>query len=301
MQSITFECEVITPMFLAGADGSTPELRPPSIKGALRFWWRALNGHLPLKDEKNQKDLKTIEGKIFGDTSQQSNFKIRITEQNLNTQKISALPHKERGFRKSAVIPNERFDVSFLTKETDKGTYAFNTIKSLFPLVAVLGGVGNRSRRGFGGFRINSVYTEKNSIHGKEIYNGIIYPNTLPKLLSLLNTLGNNNFVLTSNQQSINFKGIALEKYPYIKKIEIGRPNPNLVLKIGRATHDTNRNNGRLYKDAIGSPFPRFASPIYVSVIETNRGMQPIITTLNHHKGNYQYDKVQQQLINAIL
>jgi len=33
-------------MFLAGADGVTPELRAPSIKGAMRFWWRACNGHL---------------------------------------------------------------------------------------------------------------------------------------------------------------------------------------------------------------------------------------------------------------
>ncbi|OPX29474.1 MAG: type III-B CRISPR module RAMP protein Cmr1 [Candidatus Omnitrophica bacterium 4484_171] len=48
MKTITFECETITPMFLAGADGRTPELRPPSIKGAMRFWWRAMNGHLPL-------------------------------------------------------------------------------------------------------------------------------------------------------------------------------------------------------------------------------------------------------------
>ncbi len=43
MRSITFECETITPMFLACADGKTPELRPPSIKGLMRFWWRAMN------------------------------------------------------------------------------------------------------------------------------------------------------------------------------------------------------------------------------------------------------------------
>ncbi len=43
MRSITFECETITPMFLARADGKTPELRPPSIKGLMRFWWRAMN------------------------------------------------------------------------------------------------------------------------------------------------------------------------------------------------------------------------------------------------------------------
>jgi len=38
MKQITFECETVTPMFLAGADGKTPELRAPSIKEALRFY-----------------------------------------------------------------------------------------------------------------------------------------------------------------------------------------------------------------------------------------------------------------------
>ncbi len=32
MNTIKFECEIITPMFLAGADGKTPELRPPSSR-----------------------------------------------------------------------------------------------------------------------------------------------------------------------------------------------------------------------------------------------------------------------------
>ena len=60
METIKFECEVITPMFLGGADGKGAELRAPSIKGALRFWWRAMNGHLPLKE------LHEREAEIFG-------------------------------------------------------------------------------------------------------------------------------------------------------------------------------------------------------------------------------------------
>ncbi|WP_124398070.1 type III-B CRISPR module RAMP protein Cmr1 [Thermaurantimonas aggregans] len=55
MKTITFTCETITPMFLSGADQRVPELRPPSIKGALRFWWRAMNGHLSLEELKQKK------------------------------------------------------------------------------------------------------------------------------------------------------------------------------------------------------------------------------------------------------
>ncbi len=40
---ITATLEVTTPLFLGGVDPtSSVELRAPSIKGALRFWWRAL-------------------------------------------------------------------------------------------------------------------------------------------------------------------------------------------------------------------------------------------------------------------
>ena len=60
MQTITFTCETITPMFLNGADGTTPELRAPSIKGALRFWWRAMNGHLTIRE------LQKREVELFG-------------------------------------------------------------------------------------------------------------------------------------------------------------------------------------------------------------------------------------------
>ena len=30
MYSVSFDLETITPLFMAGADGKTPELRPPS-------------------------------------------------------------------------------------------------------------------------------------------------------------------------------------------------------------------------------------------------------------------------------
>ena len=33
---------VVTPIFCAGADQQLAELRIPSFKGVLRFWWRAL-------------------------------------------------------------------------------------------------------------------------------------------------------------------------------------------------------------------------------------------------------------------
>lgn len=43
MNTEEFKFQVVTPMFLGGADQHAENIRPTSIKGALRFWWRALN------------------------------------------------------------------------------------------------------------------------------------------------------------------------------------------------------------------------------------------------------------------
>ena len=43
MQKLTVTLEAVTPLFLGGADPrGSPELRPASFRGVLRFWWRAL-------------------------------------------------------------------------------------------------------------------------------------------------------------------------------------------------------------------------------------------------------------------
>ena len=47
--SYTFEC--ITPCFCAGADQTKREIRPSSIRGALRWWFRSLGGPSELETE----------------------------------------------------------------------------------------------------------------------------------------------------------------------------------------------------------------------------------------------------------
>lgn len=48
--TITATFEIVTPMFLGDADQKATSIRPTAIKGALRFWWRALNGNMSLTD-----------------------------------------------------------------------------------------------------------------------------------------------------------------------------------------------------------------------------------------------------------
>ena len=85
MKKITFEIETITPMFLAGAEQGKAELRAASIKGVLRFWWRAL------QVEPDINELRQKEAGIFGSSEEGvggSSFSLRIiTNGNLKSTK----------------------------------------------------------------------------------------------------------------------------------------------------------------------------------------------------------------------
>lgn len=72
MNTIEAKFRIVTPMFLGGADqGVADGIRPPSVKGALRFWWRALNwGNFQQKYPENQatalQKLNEEEARLFG-------------------------------------------------------------------------------------------------------------------------------------------------------------------------------------------------------------------------------------------
>lgn len=190
METITFHCKVITPMFLAGADGQTPELRAPSIKGAMRFWWRALNGHLVKKDEETGKwdysELKKREGKIFGDTKRRSSFSIAVEEVSsmeqfeFNTEfskeiqyfQYSLVHHNER----KGIKPGFRFNISISSFNLE----ALEEAAYLLWVLSHFGGLGTRVRRGAGAFSIKPEY-DRDRITGLEFLDETPLSIGLPK------------------------------------------------------------------------------------------------------------------------
>lgn len=69
---LTLDCELITPLFMYGADNQTPELRPSEFKGMMRFWWRAL------KAESNINVLRKQESDIFGGAGDETGEKSKV-------------------------------------------------------------------------------------------------------------------------------------------------------------------------------------------------------------------------------
>jgi len=67
-----YDFEVVTPLFMGGADPKYAEIRAQSIKGLLRFWWRAF------QQETDIKKLRGKEDRIFGSTDGKSRFSISV-------------------------------------------------------------------------------------------------------------------------------------------------------------------------------------------------------------------------------
>ncbi len=83
MNQLDFECEVLTPLFLGSAETRVnPELRSPSVRGALRYWYRALLGGSSLIPAGNDGDklnaLKEYETHVFGAQEIGSPISVRV-------------------------------------------------------------------------------------------------------------------------------------------------------------------------------------------------------------------------------
>jgi len=183
MKKIIFEIETITPMFVAGANQTKAELRAASIKGLLRFWWRALQAEADLNK------LREKEAIIFGSSEEGvggSSFSLRIiTKDNLKpiknkfpsnpqhqvrvegkTFKINILEYLAYGtyeyipkqgnvFVREYYPEKTKFDI-VLNFTDEKGK---NEVLKAFYVWCIFGGVGSRSRNGFGS--INVINMEK--------------------------------------------------------------------------------------------------------------------------------------------
>lgn len=268
MKTIMFECEIITPMFLAGADGRYPEIRPSSIKGSLRFWWRAMNGNLDIKELRRQEE------NIFGcggKVAKRSNVIVRTTHPVWNDNFYEyLLPHKQKAKSKAFNV-GQKF-VVFLSLSIENYGFNISMLESLFVLVCLLGGFGKRSRRGFGSVRILKK-------DGEEFG----FPKCSEDLVKCINTI-NNDYIYDplTDQISLRFLSKYTCDYPYIKEIVIGNKvysADELVKMIGESSHLN-------VTCANGCDSPRFASPTYVSAIKADRNNDskekyyPVVTSL---------------------
>lgn len=253
-----FELELITPLFLGGADSREVELRIPPVKAGLRFWWRALHPHL------SSGDLKAEEAKIFGDAGDKygkSRVVLKLGKSLVydGVSKENPVPHKN--VRPSPCFrAGEKFSLKIESNE--------KVVFDLFELMSVLGGLGKRSRRGFGSFTIIKIDNKSPD-----------YISSIDRIHMLIKSIAGNKFEI--NNGSIIRSDRPDAEYPFIKCVEIGEKPVNnyreILKTIGQSSHDYKSD----YTGFAKGP-ERLASPVYVSIIKgQNDSYRPIVTTLH--------------------
>lgn len=191
---LTFRCEWITPAFLGGPDPAAPELSAGGFLGGLRFWTRAMLGAVLGADLGSRKQIRWLEGRLWGDTRGAAAVGVRtrweasepepnlVVLNDLDDEQLAGVRYLAgQGVplfvpREFKPIPDDEQKEARRKERVDTGRQAYlpgtRFLLDLAPrttlpqvqeaaaaalwLLTWCGGVGARSRRGFGGFRVLS-------------------------------------------------------------------------------------------------------------------------------------------------
>jgi len=187
MKHLDFTSEVLTPLFLGGAETRVrPELRALSIRGAMRYWYRAIVGGSVLLSSTSDKErlqaLKQHEADLFGTTEKSSAVAVLVhmdRPPEIETfQKDRAIRTSEGDFlptgkdyllwsmaasgrpgtpryqpEREYIKPGTRFTI-WLQSRTPGGDNSLPKATAALWLLANLGGLGARANRGAGSLEV---------------------------------------------------------------------------------------------------------------------------------------------------
>lgn len=191
MQEVIFDLQTVTPLFLAGADQATAEIRASSFRGEMRYWLRALVGGMVGTNDDGLTEIKKSETEVFGATDTGSAVRVRASQPVGKllqfTENISKPGSKQQATGKGYLLwsmrlkkpsryyyaPETRFQICLSTRSEDIVIHK-KGIASLW-LLTHLGGVGSRSRRCAGSLSI--------TLHEGDAYD---FPFTIPANINSL-------------------------------------------------------------------------------------------------------------------
>ncbi|AMO56216.1 hypothetical protein GZ77_05230 [Endozoicomonas montiporae] len=167
-----------TPAFLGGAesDSCAEKIRPPSVKGALRFWWRALAWSRLFNGDANEtlKQLHQEEGALFGyaaggaDNSDnkggQAAFRLRIHDDKSQQgrEKLDRIDYLlgqglvKRNKTLSYLASGKNFSVACYPRQT-MSEQQHKELEEALLCFGLFGGLGARSRKGLGSVSVQSI------------------------------------------------------------------------------------------------------------------------------------------------
>lgn len=179
---------VTTPMFIGDATQQAASIRPPSLKGALRFWWRALQWPR-LYQEEGATALKRLhheEAELFGlaakkdaqghEVGGQARVTLRVESADVEvgrphiTEK-SSLPYllglglfqpgkpPKGGVKRSAIQPGGCFTLVLIGRPGRNGPTdaQWQSLEEALLVFGLLGGQGSRARKGLGSVSLQAL------------------------------------------------------------------------------------------------------------------------------------------------
>lgn len=145
------EIEVLTPLFNRGAYQDTPEIRVPSIRGMVRWWFRALGG-TPDEEKQVFGGMKNF-GQRTANEVMASWLVFRVKD--IRTQQPTTsptLPHKQGGKAspQAAFPPGARFNLEVLSRLGPLPPGLEHKVTRALEVWVLLGSLGLRANRGGG-------------------------------------------------------------------------------------------------------------------------------------------------------
>lgn len=207
MNEIKATFRIVTPMFLGGANTSelADTIRPPSIKGAMRFWWRALTwGRIRAQasdDNAALSELHRQEADLFGlaaganaggqsrlslnvrdfkrlgDGEIVSNWPLRNTGSGYLGLGLFESGHRDKGTYQAArkAFPEDRTFTLALRFRPNTRQEQIEELRETLHVFGLLGGLGSRGqRRGFGSVALTKLDGQDTSIASKEAYRSAV-------------------------------------------------------------------------------------------------------------------------------
>ena len=298
-----YEAELLTPLFTHGwqeprtdSQGRTrnspvaAETRPSSLRGVLRYWWRAVNRADRITDLQNK------EKRLFGgtgDAARKSPVSLRIfpyvAERN---NRIPLRPHRnETPVLAISRGKNLTIELVRLRQVASENMESLVFYDSLMKLFFCLGSMGQRARRGTGalqwkGFVWSSVSDFQNSLResldGLHVGRNFSFP-------SLAAGSGGRGLpwpvkVLEMREQPSDYRGV--NQRPLLLNVWVGQPydDPEGARKaISQAASQCNPPNVPGRRQLLGAVLGgRLSSPLWCTVRKIGNKYHPVVSELHN-------------------
>ncbi|MGI6087292.1 MAG: type III-B CRISPR module RAMP protein Cmr1 [Kiritimatiellia bacterium] len=292
----TYKIEIVTPCFCAGAKQLQAEIRVPSIRGQLRWWFRALGG--------TREEEQAIFGGVHGKAASSAvvlrveNPPTSTVAMNLNTLPIKddylywpLRPGKHSDQKRGVLLPDTTFQFSLAWRRLNDDEKLKNILDVVVQLWILLGAIGTRSRRAAG-----SLWPVENAPQNIEELKA--------KIIGLMKTIPNPSMqVFVLKEDFGNLDGALRYTGNWLKQWRAGSTRSvSSPKRWGKNDHDAGlKESDIVYRPALGLPLmqrytgakltaetlfndgDRWASPLHLKIIRLANRYCPCVVYFPHH------------------